>query len=115
MVAAGPALAQEVIRIGASVSGTLDDLDATGPDGEYRYDDYRLTVRAGQRLEATMQSEAFDTYLAVDDADAGAAAEELYGDDDSFGQNTDFAPAVHRHAGRRRSVAGADLVRAGGR
>lgn len=89
MVAAGPALAQEVIRIGASVSGTLDDSDATGPDGEYRYDDYRLTVRAGQRLEATMQSEAFDTYLAVYDADAGAAAEELYGDDDSFGQNTD--------------------------
>ncbi|WP_339932187.1 PPC domain-containing protein [uncultured Brevundimonas sp.] len=89
MVAAGPTLAQEVIRIGASVSGTLDDSDATGPDGEYRYDDYRITARAGQRLEATMQSEAFDTYLAVYDADAGADAQELYGDDDSFGQDTD--------------------------
>lgn len=86
MAAAGPSLAQDAIRIGASVSGTLDDSDATGPDGEYRYDDYRITARAGQRLEVTMQSEAFDTYLAV--YDSAADDEELFGDDDSFGQDT---------------------------
>ena len=87
MVVAGPTLAQEVIRVGASVSGTLDDSDPVGPDGEYRYDDYRFTARAGQRLEITMQSEAFDTYLAVYEADG--ADDELYGDDDGFGRTTD--------------------------
>lgn len=87
LVCAGPTLAQEAIRIGAPVSGSLDDSDSTGPDGDYRYDDYRFTARAGQRLEATMRSDAFDTYLAVYEADA--ADDERYGDDDGFGDGTD--------------------------
>lgn len=87
MSVAGPALAQDAIRIGASITATLDASDPAAPDGAYRYNDYRFTARSGQRLEITMQSEAFDTYLAVSTADA--PDEELYGDDDGFGVGTD--------------------------
>ena len=87
MAVAGPALAQDAIRIGASISATLDESDPAAPDDAYLYNDYRFTARTGQRLEITMQSEAFDTYLAVYPADA--QDEELYGDDDGFGVGTD--------------------------
>ena len=87
MAVAGPALAQDAIRIGASISATLDASDPAAPDDAYRYNDYRFTARSGQRLEITMQSEAFDTYLAVYAADA--RDEELYGDDDGLGVGTD--------------------------
>ena len=52
MGAVGPALAQDAaaLRIGASVNGALTDGDAKAADDEYRYDDYRVEARAGQRL-----------------------------------------------------------------
>tara|TARA_R110002051_G_scaffold94633_1_gene164463 strand:- start:2916 stop:4769 length:1854 start_codon:yes stop_codon:yes gene_type:complete len=87
MAVAGPVLAQDAIRIGASISATLDASDPAAPDDAYRYNDYRFTARSGQRLEITMQSEAFDTYLAVYAAEA--RDEELHGDDDGFGLGTD--------------------------
>ena len=67
--AAGPAIAQDAasIRIGGSVRGALtaDDAKVTGEDGDYVYDDYRFQARNGQRLEATLRSDAFDAYLAL--------------------------------------------------
>lgn len=87
MVVAAPALAQEAIRIGASVTGTLDEADAIAADEGYRYDDYRFTARTGQRLDIIMRSEAFDTYLGLYNAESDA--DELQGDDDGFGEGTD--------------------------
>lgn len=87
MAVAGPALAQEAIRIGASVTGTLDEADAIAADEGYRYDDYRFTARTGQRLDIIMRSEAFDTYLGLYSAESDA--DELQGDDDGFGEGTD--------------------------
>lgn len=83
ILAAGPSLAQETLRIGASVDGRLESGDAAAPDDEYRYDDYRFQARAGQRLEAIMRSDAFDSYLEVY-AD-GAAEDALASDDDGLG------------------------------
>lgn len=87
MAVAGPALAQDTIRIGASVTGALTETDAVAPDDGYLYDLYRFTAHAGQRLEITMRSEAFDTYLGVYNSESDA--DEAYGDDDSFGEGTD--------------------------
>lgn len=87
MAVAGPAMAQEAIRIGASVTGALTETDPVAPEEGYRYDDYRFTARSGQRLEITMRSEAFDAYLAL--YDPAAAEDELRGDDDGLGEGTD--------------------------
>ena len=86
--AVAPAAAQDAqsLRIGANVTGALTGGDAKAADDEYRYDDYRFEARAGQRLEATLRSDAFDAYLEVY-AD-GAAGEPLASDDDGLGDDT---------------------------
>lgn len=82
---AGAALAQTpTLRIGGDVEATLTDEDSAGPDDSFRYEDYRFTARAGQRLEAVMRSDAFDTYLEIY-AD-GAEGEPLASDDDGLGE-----------------------------
>ena len=88
MGAVGPALAQDAaaLRIGASVNGALTDGDAKAADDEYRYDDYRVEARAGQRLEAVLRSEAFDAYLAI--YAEGVTGEALAEDDDGLGDGT---------------------------
>jgi hypothetical protein len=52
------------IRVGQTVQGSLADTDpaglARGP-----FDAYRFNATAGQQLVATMESDAFDTYLTV--------------------------------------------------
>ena len=87
LAVSGRAVAQEPIRIGDRVSGALTAEDAVAPDDAYRYDDYRFTAREGQRLEITMQSSEFDTYIGL--YEAGQTEEEILGDDDGFGQDTD--------------------------
>lgn len=83
---AGSALAQTAptLRIGGQVDATLTDQDATDPDGGFRYEDYRFTARAGQRLEAVMRSDVFDSYLEIY-AD-GAEGQPLASDDDGLGE-----------------------------
>ncbi len=84
---AAPALAQraETLSPGRTVQGQIAEGDATAAGGEYRYDDYLIRARAGQRLEAVMRADAFDAYLEVfrqGDSDAMAS------DDDGLGEST---------------------------
>ena len=89
ILAAGSALAQsaEPLAIGATVEGAIEDGDLTQVEDSYRYDDYAVTARAGQRLEAVLRSGAFDTYLEVFPPDE--ATEALATDDDGLGEGTD--------------------------
>lgn len=85
---AAPALAQraEPLSPGATVRGEIAEGDATAADDAYRYDDYLIRARAGQRLEAVMRSADFDAYLEVfrqGETDA------LASDDDGLGEGTD--------------------------
>lgn len=52
------------ITLGETVTASLDDSDFTLDDGEYA-DSYRFEGLRGQRLSFTMESEEFDTYLAL--------------------------------------------------
>lgn len=67
------------------------DARTRGSDG-YRYDDYRVNLRAGQRLEAQMTSDDFDAYL--ESGTEGSLRQSLASDDDSAGDLN--APSVHR-------------------
>ncbi len=84
---AAPALAQraETLSPGRTVEGQIADGDGTAADDAYRYDDYLIRARAGQRLEAVMRADDFDAYLEVfrqGDSDAMAS------DDDGLGEGT---------------------------
>ncbi|MES2834220.1 MAG: PPC domain-containing protein [Pseudomonadota bacterium] len=74
------------LRVGGQANGTLAAGDAVAADDAYVYDDFRFTARAGQRLEAIMRADAFDTYLEV--YEDGAAGEPLASDDDGLGEGT---------------------------
>ncbi len=85
---AAPALAQraETLTPGRTVEGQIADGDVTAVDDAYRYDDYLVRARSGQRLEAVMRAADFDAYLEVfrqGDDDA------LASDDDGLGEGTD--------------------------
>lgn len=84
---ATPALAQrmEPLSPGASIEGQIAEGDATAADDAYRYDDYLVRARAGQRLEAVMRAEAFDAFLEVF---RQGDSESLASDDDGLGEGT---------------------------
>jgi len=86
LLSTGAAWAQSATdaRLGDDIRGRLEDGDARtrGSDG-YRYDDYRVNLRAGQRLEAQMTSDDFDAYLEV--YAEGSLRQSLASDDDSAG------------------------------
>lgn len=86
---ARPALAQETqpLAVGATVQAEIAQGDHTAPDDAYRYDVWTIEVRAGQRLEAVMRSEAFDAFLEV--RAGGDTGEPLATDDDGLGEGTD--------------------------
>lgn len=88
-LAAGAALAQSAAPLapGATVEGAIDDGDLTQVEDSYRYDDYAIAARAGQRFEAVLRSGAFDTYLEVFSPDE--AEDALATDDDGLGEGTD--------------------------
>ena len=87
--AAGSAVAQsgEPLVVGATVEGAIEDGDLTQVEDSYRYDDYAVTARAGQRFEAILRSGEFDAFLEVFPPDEGADA--LGSDDDGLGEGTD--------------------------
>lgn len=63
LLSSGSAFAQTAVdtRIGAEVRGRLEEGDARTRGGDaYRYDDYRVQLRAGQRLQAELRSSDFD-------------------------------------------------------
>lgn len=80
---AGEAQAQEArpLAIGASVDGTIGSGDATDDDGEVRYEAWTVELGAGQRIEAIMRSDAFDSFLELRDE----KGEVLASDDDGLG------------------------------
>jgi hypothetical protein len=116
LVGGGQAMAQETLQVGATVGGSLDDRDAVlgADDSQYRFEDYRFTARAGQRLEAIMRSDAFDTYLEIfragqEQADDGVLAF----DDDGLGDGTNSrlrftAPANGTYTLRARTLSGVE-------
>ncbi|GAA0625686.1 hypothetical protein GCM10009422_22920 [Brevundimonas kwangchunensis] len=80
----GAAHAQEArpLEIGASVEDSIGQGDATDDDGEVRYDVWTVELAAGQRIEAIMRSDAFDSFLDIRDA----KGEVLASDDDGLGE-----------------------------
>lgn len=91
LFAAGSALAQNAtpLRIGQTVSGALtaEDTKVDSEElGQFVYDTYSIQAREGQRLEVTMRSSAFDTYLEV--YQSSDTAEALASDDDGLGEET---------------------------
>jgi hypothetical protein len=89
VLAADPVLAQsgEPLAVGATVEGAIDDGDLTQVEDSYRYDDYLVSARAGQRFEAILRSGEFDAFLEVFPPDG--TAEALASDDDGLGEGTD--------------------------
>jgi hypothetical protein len=76
------------IRIGAEVRGRLEESDARTRGGDaYRYDDYRVQLRAGQRLQAELRSSDFDAYLEAY-AEGRTSGDSLASDDDGAGSGT---------------------------
>ncbi|WP_332654641.1 PPC domain-containing protein [Brevundimonas sp.] len=113
VLAAGPALAQAAgpLAVGATIEGAIEEGDQTAEDGAYRYDDYAVTARAGQRFEAILRAPEFDTYLEVFPADD--TTEALASDDDGLGEGTDSrlrftAPAAGTYTLRARPLSGLD-------
>jgi hypothetical protein len=87
LLSSGSVFAQAAtdIRIGAEVRGRLEEGDArTRGSDAYRYDDYRVQLRAGQRLQAELRSSDFDSFLALY-AEGATSGEPLATDDDGAG------------------------------
>ena len=108
---AGNVAAQAVpdLQVGSRIEGVLDSTDAASEEG-YRYEDYLVTARTGQRLEATLQSTDFDAFLAIF-GDEATAGEPLASDDDGMGGGSDsrlrFTPANDgRYVLRARTLSG---------
>ena len=82
-----PAWAQSAapLQPGATVEGAIVESDTTLTD--YRYDDFTVEARRGQRFEATLRSEAFDAFLEV--FRPGESAVSFATDDDGLGDGTD--------------------------
>jgi hypothetical protein len=81
-LAAVPASAQS-LQFGAPAAGELSADDPLTPDG-LRHDDWRFSTRDGQRVELTLQSEAFDAWLEVWPADADPEAGPVQQNDDGL-------------------------------
>lgn len=87
---AGPAFAQDArpLAPGDQVEGEIADGDSNGPDNAYRYDSYAITATAGQRFEAVMRAEGFDTFLQVQPQGEDEDGVPLASDDDGLGEGT---------------------------
>lgn len=84
--AALPLAAQTPLRVGQTVTGTLESGDATLDDGAY-FDAYVIRGRPGERVLVRMRSEDFDTYLRWGYEAEGDWVEEASNDDS--GEGTD--------------------------
>jgi len=111
VLAAGPVLAQsaEPLAVGATIEGAIEDGDLTQVEDSYRYDDYAVSARAGQRFEAILRSGEFDAFLEVFPPDETADA--LASDDDGLGEGTDSrlrftAPETGTYILRARPLSG---------
>lgn len=88
---AGASLAQTPqLAVGDEVRGALNSSDQVrSSDGDsYRYEDYSVSARRGQRLEAVLRSDDFDAYLEVFAPGQTGSGEVLASDDDGLGEGT---------------------------
>lgn len=79
--------ATESISLGSTEEGQLAETDNEDDETGKFYDQYSFRGRAGQRVEISMASEDFDTYLTLGRLD-GCDWQELESDDDG-GEDTD--------------------------
>ena len=105
----GPLPPPQPIQIGGTAEGVLT-ADAAEDDYGQRYDAYTFTAREGDRLEAVVRSQAFDTVLEVGQDDPSGWTQLAY-DDDGLGEGTDsrarwVAQADGEYQLRVRSYAG---------
>jgi len=86
---APPPLVARPIAIGETVEASLDDSDGGNAFGQ-RADAWSFTGTAGQRIVATMSSDAFDTYLELfsENSDEAGGRYALDSDDDGAGEGT---------------------------
>lgn len=84
--AALPLAAQNTLRVGQTVTGTLASGDAQTDEGTY-FDAYTIRGRPGERVVVRMRSEDFDTYLRWGYQGDGGWVEEASNDDG--GEGTD--------------------------
>ena len=88
-LAAGTAAAQsDSIRIGQTVQGDLGESATAGPEDGFRFNDYGLRLRAGQRVEVVLRASQFDAYLEVY-SPSGVDGDPVAQDDDGLGEGTD--------------------------
>ena len=80
---APPPLAATPLAIGSSAEGELSADDGVN-DGGARADAYSFTAAAGQRIDATLNADAFDAYLEL----FNAAGESIDQDDDGGEEGT---------------------------
>ena len=81
-----PDKAPESLAFGATLQGEITEEDSR--DGDDRgFDAFTFSGREGQRIQATMRSGDFDTYLQV--GEAGGEFEALATDDDGLREGTD--------------------------
>lgn len=114
VLAAGAALAQDAapLAVGDTVEGAIEDGDQTDAEDSYRFDDYAITARAGQRFEAVLRAgEEFDAYLELFGSDTSADA--IATDDDGLGEGTDSrlrftTPEAGTYILRARPLSGLD-------
>lgn len=84
LAASVTAQTKQPLELGRAIEGSLSEADASAGAGIRA--DYRLRLRAGQRIEAVLRSDAFDAWLGIYE---DAADEPLASDDDGLGQGTD--------------------------
>ncbi len=82
-----PALAQDWLRPGQTVTGELTTSDPTLDDGSH-YDCFVVPTRQGQRLQIDQTSEAFDSYLTIGGGICEALIDPESDDDGGGGLNS---------------------------
>jgi hypothetical protein len=89
----GPGDAQTRIQAGQTVNGSLATSDPTLGDDSH-YDLYEYRGRAGERLQITMRSSAFDTYLAGGVIQGGELTQDVSDDDSGGGTDSQITVTV---------------------
>lgn len=101
---AAPAVAQQTIAVGQTVTGELTESDPEGGGGR-RYDAWRFEAQAGRTYLVTLRSEDFDAYLWGGPQD-GNDCNPCYEDDDGSG-------GVDAMLALEPETSGPQLIRAG--
>ncbi|HST61585.1 MAG TPA: hypothetical protein VLK84_22970 [Longimicrobium sp.] len=97
-LAAAPATAQTALRVGQTVTGSLEAGDPAMEDGAL-YDAYVITGRPGDRVVIQMQSGDFDTYLRWGRQENGEWTETVLNDDSGEGTDSRLVVTLNDEGG----------------